>query len=63
MLDATDNAILQLLQADGRMSTAELARAITMSASSTADRVRRLTDQGVIRGYRPSSTPQCSATR
>jgi Lrp/AsnC family leucine-responsive transcriptional regulator len=51
-VDATDSAILQLLQADGRMTTAELARAITMSASSTADRVRRLTDQGVIRGYR-----------
>ncbi|GAA1691192.1 Lrp/AsnC family transcriptional regulator [Fodinicola feengrottensis] len=48
----TDNAILQLLQHDGRMTTAELARAISMSASSTADRVRRLTDQGVIQGYR-----------
>ncbi|WP_279580007.1 Lrp/AsnC family transcriptional regulator [Fodinicola feengrottensis] len=34
------------------MTTAELARAISMSASSTADRVRRLTDQGVIQGYR-----------
>jgi Lrp/AsnC family transcriptional regulator, leucine-responsive regulatory protein len=57
MLDATDNAIIQLLQADGRMSTAELARAITMSASSTADRVRRLTDEGVIRGYRAVIDP------
>lgn len=39
------------------MTTAELARAISMSASSTADRVRRLTDQGVIRGYRAIVDP------
>jgi Lrp/AsnC family leucine-responsive transcriptional regulator len=57
MLDATDNAILQLLQRDGRMTTAELARAISMSASSTADRVRRLTDQGVLLGYRAVLDP------
>ncbi|MGV9387433.1 Lrp/AsnC family transcriptional regulator [Nonomuraea sp. NPDC003707] len=56
-LDATDNAILQLLQRDGRMTTAELARAISMSASSTADRVRRLTDQGVLQGYRATVDP------
>jgi Lrp/AsnC family leucine-responsive transcriptional regulator len=57
MLDATDNAILQLLQRDGRMTTAELARAISMSASSTADRVRRLTDLGVLLGYRAMVDP------
>jgi Lrp/AsnC family leucine-responsive transcriptional regulator len=57
ILDATDNAILQLLQRDGRMTTAELARAISMSASSTADRVRRLTDQGVLLGYRAVLDP------
>jgi Lrp/AsnC family transcriptional regulator, leucine-responsive regulatory protein len=58
MLDAADNAILQLLQTDGRLSTAELARAIGMSASSTADRLRRLTDLGVIRGYRALVDPE-----
>ncbi|MGW6276947.1 Lrp/AsnC family transcriptional regulator [Kribbella sp. NPDC055071] len=56
-LDATDNAILQLLQQDGRMTTAELARAISMSPSSTADRVRRLTDLGVLQGYRALVDP------
>ncbi|GAA3892936.1 Lrp/AsnC family transcriptional regulator [Saccharothrix violaceirubra] len=56
-IDATDDLILQLLQQDGRMSTADLARAINMSASSTADRVRRLTDQGVIQGYRAVVDP------
>lgn len=51
-LDSTDHAILRLLQQDGRMTTAELARAIHMSPTSAADRLRRLTDNGVIRGYR-----------
>ncbi|GAA2969878.1 transcriptional regulator, AsnC family [Actinokineospora diospyrosa] len=56
-IDATDDLILQLLQQDGRMSTADLARAVNMSASSTADRVRRLTDHGVIQGYRAVINP------
>jgi Lrp/AsnC family leucine-responsive transcriptional regulator len=57
VLDATDSAIVRLLQEDGRMSTAELSRAISMSASSTADRVRRLTDLGILRGYRAVIDP------
>ncbi len=56
-VDATDVAILRLLQDDGRMSTAELARAIHMSPTATADRVRRLVDEGVIRGYRAIVDP------
>ena len=50
-LDRTDEAILQTLQADGRISTADLARAVSLSPSATADRVRRLVDLGVITGY------------
>ena len=50
-LDRTDEAILQALQADGRISTADLARAVSLSPSATSDRVRRLVDLGVITGY------------
>lgn len=50
-LDATDRSIIEHLQADGRMSIADLARAIAMSPSSTSERLRRLTDAGVITGY------------
>ena len=50
-LDRTDEAILQTLQSDGRISTADLARAVSLSPSATADRVRRLVDLGVITGY------------
>ncbi|WNG88003.1 Lrp/AsnC family transcriptional regulator [Mycobacterium sp. ITM-2016-00317] len=50
-LDRTDEAILQALQTDGRISTADLARTVSLSPSATADRVRRLVDLGVITGY------------
>lgn len=50
-LDRTDEALLQALQSDGRMSTADLARAVSLSPSATADRLRRLVDHGVITGY------------
>lgn len=43
--------ILDALQRDGRISYAELARALSMSASAVTERVRRLEDAGVITGY------------
>ena len=57
-LDSTDHAIILELQRDGRMSVAQLARAISLSASATADRVRRLTDAGVITGYSVTVSPE-----
>ncbi|MGX9899680.1 Lrp/AsnC family transcriptional regulator [Arthrobacter sp. SA17] len=57
-LDTTDHAIICELQRDGRMSVAQLARAINLSASATADRVRRLTDGGVITGYSVTVDPE-----
>jgi Lrp/AsnC family transcriptional regulator, leucine-responsive regulatory protein len=50
-LDAADHSIIRELQRDGRMSVADLARAISLSPSATADRLRRLTDDGVITGF------------
>ncbi|MEV7570037.1 Lrp/AsnC family transcriptional regulator [Streptomyces tanashiensis] len=49
--DATDWRILEALQAEGRASFAELARAVSMSPSAVTERVRRLEDAGVITGY------------
>ena len=57
-LDPTDHAILARLQEDGRTSIADLARAINLSASATADRLRRLTDAGVITGYSVTVDPE-----
>lgn len=56
-LDSIDHAILRELQRDGRMSTAELGRIIALSASATAERLRRLTDSGVITGYTATVDP------
>ena len=49
--DATDRRILALLQKDGRMTNAELASRINLSASACHRRVQRLEEAGVITGY------------
>lgn len=58
-LDDTDWAILHELQADARLSMAELARRVHMSGPAAAERVRRLEGDGVIVGY--SATVDLSA--
>jgi Lrp/AsnC family leucine-responsive transcriptional regulator len=50
-LDAVDLKLLRLMEQDARMSTAELARSVGLSAPSVAERVKRLQENGVIRGY------------
>ncbi|MGW0811228.1 Lrp/AsnC family transcriptional regulator [Nonomuraea sp. NPDC002799] len=46
-----DWAILAELQADARLSMAEVARRVHMSGPAVNERVRRLEDMGVITGY------------
>lgn len=50
--------MIEHLQHDGRTSVAQLARAISLSPSATADRLRRLTDGGVITGYSITVDPE-----
>ena len=50
-LDATDRRILSLLQAEGRISNAELALRVHLSPSACHRRVQRLEEGGVISGY------------
>ena len=50
-LDETDKTILRLLQADGRVSNAEVARQVGLSAPATHARVKRLEEAGVVRQY------------
>jgi Lrp/AsnC family leucine-responsive transcriptional regulator len=57
-LDSTDHAIIDNLQHDGRTSVAQLARLISLSPSATADRVRRLSEGGVITGYSITVDPE-----
>ena len=57
-LDRTDWQLLTELQKDGRSPYAELARAVAMSPSAVAERIRRLEEAGVIAGYRASLDPE-----
>ncbi|WP_072386149.1 Lrp/AsnC family transcriptional regulator [Hyphomicrobium sp. CS1BSMeth3] len=51
-LDDIDRRIVAELQADARLSNIELADRVGLSASPCLRRVRRLSDEGVIAGYR-----------
>ena len=50
-LDDTDRRLLRVLQADGRITNAELAKRCNLSPAATFDRVRRLRERGYITGY------------
>lgn len=50
-VDATDRAILDALQADGRMSNVQLAERVHLSESACLRRVRQLEQSGVIARY------------
>ena len=51
-IDLIDQKILRELCADARLPVAELGRRIKLSPSATAERVRRLENLELIRGYR-----------
>jgi Lrp/AsnC family leucine-responsive transcriptional regulator len=51
LADAVDRALIDALTANARRSMRDLAKLVGMSAPSVADRVRRLEDLGLLRGY------------
>lgn len=57
-LDSIDLRILSELQVDGRMTNVELARRAGISAPPCLRRVRRLEEDGIIRGYHAETDPQ-----
>ncbi len=58
MIDAIDWKILQILQANARVATAEIARHVEMAPSAVHERIRKLEESGVIEGYRPVLNPR-----
>ena len=50
-IDPIDMRLLDLLQVNGRMSNAELARRVGLTPAPTLERVRKLERLGYIRGY------------
>ena len=57
-LDATNRQLLAELQAEARLSNAELGRRVGLSSPAVAERIRRLEQEGVIRGYRAEIDPR-----
>lgn len=50
-LDNTDLQILSLLQTDARMQNNELARQVGLAPSAVLERVKKLEQKGIIKGY------------
>ncbi len=57
-LDQADRHILRLLQEDGRITNADLARQVGLSPPSMLQRVRRLEQKGLIKGYSAQLDPE-----
>jgi len=57
-LDATNRRLLSELQADARLSLAELGRRVGLSSPAVAERLQRLEASGVISGYRAIVDPR-----
>jgi Lrp/AsnC family leucine-responsive transcriptional regulator len=56
--DATDTRLLEELQANARLTNAELGRRVNLSAPAVAERVRRLERTGVVTGYHAAVDPK-----
>jgi Lrp/AsnC family leucine-responsive transcriptional regulator len=57
-LDATNLKLLEELEADARLSLAELGRRVGLSSPAVADRLERLEEAGIIKGYRAEIDPR-----
>ncbi len=58
VLDERDLEIVAALQEDARATYADVAQRVGLSASAVHDRVRKLEQAGVIRGYRAIIDPE-----
>ena len=56
-LDSFDRKILAVVASEGRISVTELATRIGLSKSPTQTRLKRLEEQGIIKGYRAMLDP------
>jgi Lrp/AsnC family transcriptional regulator, leucine-responsive regulatory protein len=57
-LDATNLRLLEELQEDARLSNAELGRRVGLSAPAVAERLGRMQDDGVIKGFYADVDPR-----
>ncbi|MCC3303588.1 Lrp/AsnC ligand binding domain-containing protein [Sneathiella sp. HT1-7] len=60
-LDRIDYRILREIQANGRISMVELSRRVNLTKTPCAERVKRLENAGVIKGYFAALDPEAAA--
>ena len=57
-IDDTDLRILGMLQANARISNAEIARQVSLAPSATLERLRKLEARGLVQGYTAKIAPR-----
>ena len=57
-LDRTDRRLVQLLSEDARRSNKDLAAAAGIAPSTCSERIQRLRDEGVFRGFHADVEPE-----
>jgi Lrp/AsnC family leucine-responsive transcriptional regulator len=58
MINEIDRRILDILQKNARTSNAEIARKVGLTPSAVFERIRKLEERNVIRGYRAEINPK-----
>ena len=58
MIDLIDTRILNMLQQNARTSNAEIARHVGLAPSAVFERIRKLEERQIIRGYRAEIDPK-----
>jgi Lrp/AsnC family transcriptional regulator, leucine-responsive regulatory protein len=51
MINDIDRKILNIIQNDARIANAEIARQVGLAPSAVLERIRKLEERGIIRGY------------
>ena len=57
-MDSIDRHTLKALQQDGRKKNSELAKEVGLAPSTMLDRVKKLEDKGILKGYRAVMDPE-----
>jgi len=58
MIDEIDTQILTIIQQDARISNAEIARQVNLAPSAVLERMRKLENSGIIKGYSADIKPK-----
>ena len=58
LIDNIDKAILNIIQSNARTSNAEIARQVGMTTSGVFERIKRLEQRGVIKGFKAIIDPK-----